>query len=570
MKRNNTKRTIYLRVFGAFFATYLVLMAGFSIFLVLQEKEAADMALRTFGFQVNNTVEDVLQDDIDNDNQITDIAKVKKEFVSKASFLTISGTEAAIFTGDYNLVFNTNDYWLCGYTERTEGSKNYTGYGLLNPEDWFNEKEIFELENYLYANPKAEKTGDLTGYSLSLEGFWLDNEMIIPDKITVNAMYAHSFDENGNVSSGGGTHTNDIVYVSGYQNTKNLPYFKYGYIQPNNNGIRNSAQQSGLRQVVLDQEKLKQAVKESVFASSERVSLLTYRYCLVLPYRNTVHMTDDQNYVSEFWTVIARDVNLWDQAGPTLIFVWGSCLVVLMIAAFILASQTYNTYQKREELERQRQETTKALAHDLKTPLSIISGYAQNLMENIHTEKREYYAGNIQTNVTRMDKIIREMLELTRLESDSLPIQWEDVSLGEVGTEIMNRYKLVCDEKSIMTCLEGDAVVKADHSLMARVIDNFFINALDHTPVGGTIRIRIFDNTLEIYNSGSHIPEEKIKEIWQPYQKADVSRSNTKGTGLGLAISRAILELYQFSYGAENRDDGVVFWFKGEIVNCSH
>ncbi|KUO67262.1 MAG: kinase, partial [Gracilibacter sp. BRH_c7a] len=538
MKRNNTKRTIYLRVFGAFFATYLVLMAGFSIFLVLQEKEAADMALRTFGFQVNNTVEDVLQDDIDNDNQITDIAKVKKEFVSKASFLTISGTEAAIFTGDYNLVFNTNDYWLCGYTERTEGSKNYTGYGLLNPEDWFNEKEIFELENYLYANPKAEKTGDLTGYSLSLEGFWLDNEMIIPDKITVNAMYAHSFDENGNVSSGGGTHTNDIVYVSGYQNTKNLPYFKYGYIQPNNNGIRNSAQQSGLRQVVLDQEKLKQAVKESVFASSERVSLLTYRYCLVLPYRNTVHMTDDQNYVSEFWTVIARDVNLWDQAGPTLIFVWGSCLVVLMIAAFILASQTYNTYQKREELERQRQETTKALAHDLKTPLSIISGYAQNLMENIHTEKREYYAGNIQTNVTRMDKIIREMLELTRLESDSLPIQWEDVSLGEVGTEIMNRYKLVCDEKSIMTCLEGDAVVKADHSLMARVIDNFFINALDHTPVGGTIRIRIFDNTLEIYNSGSHIPEEKIKEIWQPYQKADVSRSNTKGTGLGLAISR--------------------------------
>ena len=383
-------------------------------------------------------------------------------------------------------------------------------------------------------------------------------------------MYAHTFDENGNVSSGGGTHTNDIVYVSGYQNTKNLPYFKYGHIQPDYNGNRNSVQQSGLRQAVLDQEKLKKVAQEPVFASSERVSLLTYRYCLVLPYQNSVHMTDDQNYASEFWTVIARDVNLWDQAGGTLIFVWGSCLAILMIAAFILASQTYKTYQKREALERQRQETTKALAHDLKTPLSIISGYAQNLMENIHTEKREYYAGNIQTNVTRMDKIIREMLELTRLESDSLPIQLEDVSLGEVGTEIMNRYKLVCDEKSIMTCLEGDAVVKADHSLMTRVIDNFFINALDHTPAGGVIRIRIFENTLEIYNSGSHIPEEKIKEIWQPYQKADVSRSNTKGTGLGLAISRTILELFQFSYGAENRDDGVVFWFKREIVNCSH
>ncbi|NLI91217.1 MAG: ATP-binding protein [Peptococcaceae bacterium] len=53
-----------------------------------------------------------------------------------------------------------------------------------------------------------------------------------------------------------------------------------------------------------------------------------------------------------------------------------------------------------------------------------------------------------------------------------------------------------------------------------------------------------------------------MNEIWQPYKKADASRNNTKGTGLGLAISRAILELYQFSYGVQNSDNGVKFWFK--------
>ena len=82
-----------------------------------------------------------------------------------------------------------------------------------------------------------------------------------------------------------------------------------------------------------------------------------------------------------------RDVNLWEQCSNTLVFVWISCFIIFMIVAFILSRQTYNTYQKRENLDRQRKEMTKALAHDLKTPLSIISGYAQNLQENIFTEK---------------------------------------------------------------------------------------------------------------------------------------------------------------------------------------
>ena len=78
----------------------------------------------------------------------------------------------------------------------------------------------------------------------------------------------------------------------------------------------------------------------------------------------------------------------------------------------------------------------------------------------------------------------------------------------------------------------------------------------------GTIGIRITENTLEFYNSGSHIPEDKMDEIWLPYKKVDASRSNTKGTGLGLSIARTILELYKFSYGVKNSDEGVSFWFK--------
>ena len=98
--------------------------------------------------------------------------------------------------------------------------------------------------------------------------------------------------------------------------------------------------------------------------------------------------------------------------------------------------------------------------------------------------------------------------------------------------------------------------------MIDRVVDNFFINAVDNTPEGERIIITILENTLEVYNSGSQIPEDKINEIWFPYKKGNVERSNTKGTGLGLSISRTILELHKFSYGAKNTSDGVKFWFK--------
>lgn len=161
-----------------------------------------------------------------------------------------------------------------------------------------------------------------------------------------------------------------------------------------------------------------------------------------------------------------------------------------------------------------------------------------------------------------MDRIIREMLELSRLEYEASPIQAEEVSLGGAGAEIIGRYKQICEERSISVCLEGDGTVRADQYLLLRVVDNFFVNGLEHTPEGGSIYIRVLGNKFEIYNRGSHIPEDKINEIWLPYKKADTSRSNTKGTGLGLAIARTILERYKCSYGAQNMDGGVLFWFQ--------
>jgi signal transduction histidine kinase len=545
-------------------AVYFVLMSGFSIFLILQEKKQQGIGLQNYVYQENNTIEEVVLQNMDQDQQVTDVAKLKRDLVNHVATIYQGATEPvelAIYTRDLQMVYSSGDSWLC-YCTKQPGDE--TGeFASLYPNDWFGQKEVKELENYLYADPLPKKPGDLDEYSLEVEGFWLDNEVLIPDKIYVTPMYAKSFDQWGYVESSDGTRLEDLVYRSGYHNTKGLPYFKLGTADIQRYAsVPTDQKQLALLKMVRDKDKLKSTRNTLNLLSYECVNPVTYRYYLVMPYQNMIYSdSGDQDNYSASWTVAAKQVNLLNYCGRTLAFLWGSSLIAFLAAAWILSAQTYKTYREREEMERRRRDTTNALAHDLKTPLSIISGYAQNLMENIRTEKREHYAKHIKDNVDRMDAIILEMLELSKLESDQYQMSIEEVSLESVCRSLIDRYSLLCAERSISIELEGDAVVKADYSLILRAIDNFFTNAIEHTPEGGEIEIRIADGRFEFYNSGSRIPEDKIMDIWKPFLKADESRSNSKGSGLGLSITSTILELFHFSYGAENRDDGVVFWF---------
>ncbi len=571
MNKKKTKHSIYLRVYSAFLATYLVLMIGFTAFLVSLEKEAAGKEFGTRAPQISDRVEEILNDCIDGDKQIIDLAKIKKEFINRTPVYMLNGAEAAIFTSDYKLVYstyNTKDYWKCIYTEFEDGKQSSSNCGLLKINDWLSEEEIKELEGYLYAKPTAEKVGDLYEYSIHIDSFWLDDEMIIPQSISVSPTYVSEFDKEGNVTSGIVSVRKGNFYRRDLNNTNNLPHYENGLIIQENNENINIKNQDELRKMVTNESNILKYLEQLIkclptsLKPIERVDMLTYRYYLVVPYKNSIRVLDDKSLYSEFYTAVGIDINIWERISSTLAYVWISCLLIFIIAAYILSRQSYKTYLKREELDSQRKEMTYALAHDLKTPLSIISGYAQNLQEDIHTEKREHYASHILANVYRMDKIIKKMLEMSKLDSEPFEINFESVSLNEISSGIIYRYKNICDAKSITTNIVGDAVVKVDKALIERVVDNFFVNALDNMNDGGTIRILIYDDTFEIYNNGSHISEEIIDDIWLPYKKGNAERSNTKGSGLGLSIVRTILELHKFTYGVNNKEDGVIFWFK--------
>lgn len=574
MKYSKVKKKIYIRVFSALLIAYLILMTGFSAFIVNKQNKVEGLQNCTTAININNTMEAMLRDKVDADEQIIDIAEVKNECLDLLKGNTRLGIEVAIFARNFKLLFNTNntnDNWLCAYSEKDD--VNNARYAYLNPKEFFTEEEVKEINQYRNKVNNAKKISDLYLYSVQLDGFWIDNGMVIPKNIIVEPYYASQFDEGGKITDATREEGDSIIYSSNYENTKGLPYYEEGLIyagrESNYLGAEN---QKELISMVTDKFKLLNIVSNDKYQDkyliTERVNLVTYRYYVAVPNQDKVgwfsvvnNEAVKSNY-GAFWTVVGFQVNLLSKCIETLIFVWSSCFILFMAAALFLSVQTDKIYQKREELDRYRNETTNALAHDLKTPLSIISGYAQNLMENIHIEKREYYARNININVNRMDHIIKEILNLSKLDSEYKKLIYEDVSLGEICTKLLEYYHQVCIEKHITTNLEGNAIIKSDIALIERVFDNFFINAVDFTPEGGAIEIKISDSTLEFYNSGSHISDKIINEIWQPFKKGDVSRSNKKGTGLGLSIAGKILDLYQFSYGAKNTEGGVVFWFK--------
>ncbi len=235
-------------------------------------------------------------------------------------------------------------------------------------------------------------------------------------------------------------------------------------------------------------------------------------------------------------------------------------------------------YDRQVEREKQRRELTSAIAHELKTPLGIIHGYCEGLQENIREEKRDHYLGVILDETEKMDALVLEMLDLSKLESEAYRLRVESFSLGELAREEVERYRPAAQQKGLHLEVrtDGDGVMTADRGRIAQVVSNFLSNAVRHTPEGGAVQVHVTQEKgllrVEVENEGPPIPEEQIDKIWNVFYKGDASRERAKGgTGLGLAIAQNILELHGLEYGACNTEGGVCFWFsqKQQESPCS-
>ena len=236
-------------------------------------------------------------------------------------------------------------------------------------------------------------------------------------------------------------------------------------------------------------------------------------------------------------------------------------LILAILCAIILSCALLRVWRKQERIERVRRETTAALAHELKTPLSVLSATAELLGDNLAPEKQAHYLGVIQQQAQRMDGSVRHMLELSRLETGAKALRRTAFSLAELAQERLQAA--LPTDSTIRTefAAQDKFEVNADRALLARALDALLENAVQHTPEGGCIMVYLADGVLSVTNTGDAIPADALPRLWEAYYQADPSRS-AKGDGLGLSIAKTVFDLHGYACGAENTEIGPKFWFQ--------
>ena len=236
-------------------------------------------------------------------------------------------------------------------------------------------------------------------------------------------------------------------------------------------------------------------------------------------------------------------------------------LILAMLCAVILSFALLRVWRKQERVEQVRRETTAALAHELKTPLSVLSATAELLGDNLAPEKQAHYLDVIQQQAQRMDGSVRHMLELSRLETGAKALRRTAFSLAELAQERLQAA--LPTDSTIRTefAAQGESEVNADRALLTRALDALLENAVQHTPDGGCITVHLADGVLSVTNTGDAIPADALPRLWEAYYQADPSRS-AKGDGLGLSIAKTVFDLHGYACGAENTEVGPKFWFR--------
>ena len=246
---------------------------------------------------------------------------------------------------------------------------------------------------------------------------------------------------------------------------------------------------------------------------------------------------------------------------PILVPAGAISFTLAMLCAVILSFALLRVWRRQERVEQVRRETTAALAHELKTPLSVLSAAAELLEDNLAPEKQAHYLDVIQTQAQRMDGSVRKMLELSRLETGVQALRREEFPLAALAQERLAAALPADGSLHTEFASDSEYMVNADRALLARALDALLENAVQHTPEGGCITVRIANGMLSVANTGDAIPNHALPRLWEAYYQADPSRS-TKGDGLGLSIAKTVFDLHGYTCGAENTDAGPKFWFK--------
>ncbi len=235
--------------------------------------------------------------------------------------------------------------------------------------------------------------------------------------------------------------------------------------------------------------------------------------------------------------------------------------------------------EEKSKIDEMRKTFISDVSHELKTPIALIQGYSEGLLENVNNdeESRKFYAEVILDETNKMDKLVKQLLELMKLEYGKREFNNKEFNIVELEKEVKRKANVMLEEKKVEIKFEGEnqkneIKVFADDFYIEQVLTNYLTNAIKNVKeMYGEKYIKISNEIneeknkvcIKVFNTGEQISEENLNRIWNRFYKADESRHREDGgTGIGLAFVKAIMSNYDNKYGVRNLENGVEFYFE--------
>ena len=208
-----------------------------------------------------------------------------------------------------------------------------------------------------------------------------------------------------------------------------------------------------------------------------------------------------------------------------------------------------------------RQDFTASVTHELKTPLTSISGYAELIENKMSTEEQNIiFAGEIRKNSTRLLTLINDIIRLSELDHTEIGTDFETIDLYALAKECSQNIQVNAKHRGVAFALQGKCcMVKGNRHMLCELIENLCENAIRYNNEGGFVHLKINEENgraiLVVEDNGIGIPKNHQERVYERFYRVDKSRSKaTGGTGLGLAIVKHIVAIHSASIDLDSEE----------------
>ncbi|MCC3868385.1 HAMP domain-containing sensor histidine kinase [Terrisporobacter mayombei] len=254
-------------------------------------------------------------------------------------------------------------------------------------------------------------------------------------------------------------------------------------------------------------------------------------------------------------------------------FIIISAFFIALLGAYIysktITKPLIEIINKEREEEQKRKEFIATISHELKTPITIISGQLEGMIYNVGKYKdRETYLQKSYESTQELKVLVDEMMEISKNELQEKDLKIEVINLSEMLGQLVNRQSYLIENKNLNLVykVEDKLFIKADKEKIIKVLNNLINNAIKYSPQNEKIIVKAFKSkasktvVLEIENTGVTIEQKYLSEVFNPFYRVEKSRNRkTGGSGLGLYIVSKILKSHNLYYKMESKKNSVLF-----------